>query len=256
MFRPVALALLALVACRQGQDARPPPSVLVLSAFRGELQPLLDAAEPTEQIQRDGRTYYLGTLGGQRVILSLTGAGMAKARAATEAAIAELSPTAVIFVGVAGGIDPDLGVADVVVPAEWAPHDGQLAWTPVDPGLAALVPVDVDLGACDRQPPCASKPQIRPGGRGMSGSTFVHDPDDARRLWREHAARSVDMETSAAAEVAAAHHLPFLAFRGLSDVVSTGNSREDVRRFWPLAAENAARAAIAFFQRPAAVASQ
>jgi adenosylhomocysteine nucleosidase len=242
------IACLALVACR-----RPESRVLVLSAFPDELAPLLDVAHVTEQVRRDGRVFHLGVIEGNRVILALTGVGVDRAREATQDAIAAWSVSAIVFVGIAGGIEPGLGVGDVVVPGAWARHDaGRPTWYPVSERLAALVPRSTELDACARRPPCAGHPQVRQGGYGVSGARFIADPAYGEELWRVHAARVVDMETSAVADVASANKLPFIAFRAVSDVVSTGDSHGDIDEFGPLAITNATRAALGFFEHLAA----
>lgn len=226
-------------------------SVLVLSAFDGELEPMLAATTSLRRVDRGGRTYYTGVLAGDHVVLGLTGGGVQRARAASEAALAAFSVSAVVFVGVAGGVDPHVGIGDVIVPAEWGQHDTgrEPAWFAVDAKLAALVPTRIDgLAACGH-PACAHEPHIYVGGRGVSGSRFIDDPDQANDLWRQHTARVVDMETSAVAEVAHAAKLPFLGFRAVSDVTTTGLSRDHMNRYWRLAARNAAEVAIAFFER-------
>ncbi len=249
--RLVLIACLALVACRRPESHVLGEShVLVLSAFPDELAPLLDVAHVTEEVRRDGRVYHVGVIEGNRVILALTGVGVDRAREATRDAIAAWSVSAIVFVGIAGGIDPGVGVGDVVVPGAWARHDaGRPTWYPVSERLAALVPRTAELDACARRPPCADRPQVRQGGHGVSGSRFIADPAHGRELWRAHAARVVDMETSAVAEVASANQIPFIAFRAVSDVVSSGDSHQDVNELGPVAIANATRVALGFFDR-------
>lgn len=255
--RMFVIALVALVAvaavagCRRSDDLATPRPILILSAFPDELEGLVREAKGVQTVRRAGNTYHVGALAGRPVVLALTGVGMTRAQQVAQEAITAFPPAMVLFVGIAGGIDPQLGVGDVVVPAEWGQHDGSAApsWFAVDRGLAALVPAGVRLRACERQPPCAASPRVARGGRGVSGSEFIADPALGRRLWDEHAARIVDMETSAVAEIAAVNRVPFLAFRAISDVVTTGASHDDVDEFSPVATANAASVALGFLER-------
>ena len=75
-----------------------------------------------------------GTYGPCRVALALTGKGNQSAAVLTERATAEFAPAAVLFVGVAGALQPHLGLGDVVVATHvYAYHGG----TSQDDGLNA-----------------------------------------------------------------------------------------------------------------------
>jgi adenosylhomocysteine nucleosidase len=246
-----ALSIACAVSCSGGaaEEAR---SVLVVSAYDDEQAALLGAATSVQRIVRGGRTYHVGVLAGDRVVFALTGVGIERARAATEAARRDFRLSAIVFVGVAGAVDPSVTIGDVVVPAQWAQHDtgDDPVWAAADTRLAALVPTELDnLDACDERPVCATSPRVHAGGHAVSGNRFVADPEHAEELWRRYAARTVDMETSAVAEVARAAKIPFLGIRAASDITTSGRSREHVRRYAALAARNAAAVALAFFAR-------
>src|SRR5437867_12296124 len=76
------------------------PHVAVLSAFIAEQRMLRAAAEITERIDIDGRPVLVGRLGGQPVLLTLTGIGLVNAAAATEALLAHLDVSAIVVSGV------------------------------------------------------------------------------------------------------------------------------------------------------------
>jgi len=67
----------------------------------------------------------------------------------------------------------------------------------------------------------------------------------AARLADELSAVVTDMETASIAEVAHRRGVPFIAVRAVSDLVRTGESGDLVERYGDIAAENAARTAIA-----------
>lgn len=56
----------------------------------------------------------------------------------------------------------------------------------------------------------AVQPQIRRGGRGISGPAFLANPDYRRYVFKTIRALSVDMETTAFAHVAYANEIPFI----------------------------------------------
>jgi adenosylhomocysteine nucleosidase len=91
-----------------------------MSAFQPELAALLSRAEITGSTVINGRTCYLGRLSGQEVVLLETGISMVNAAMMAQTVILRFPVRAIVFSGVAGGIDPELNLCDVVVPARWA----------------------------------------------------------------------------------------------------------------------------------------
>jgi nucleoside phosphorylase len=125
---------------------------LILSAFPAETDAILarTTLDPNPSVVVDGHHFYLGTLGGKKVIVAMTGIGMVNATNTTEIALdhftreSGISIGAVVFSGVAGG-SGRTEIGDVAVPARWTSDDGE-TWHAVDPGmLAAANTLDVDL---------------------------------------------------------------------------------------------------------------
>ncbi|HTI78672.1 MAG TPA: 5'-methylthioadenosine/S-adenosylhomocysteine nucleosidase, partial [Mycobacterium sp.] len=125
---------------------------LILSAFPAETDAILarTTLDPNSSVVVDGHHFYLGTLGGKKVIVAMTGVGMVNATRTTEIALdhfngdSGISVGAVVFSGVAGG-SGRTEIGDVAVPARWTADDGE-TWHAVDPGmLAAAHTLDVDL---------------------------------------------------------------------------------------------------------------
>jgi adenosylhomocysteine nucleosidase len=95
---------------------------VVISAVPAELEALLRAAtiERTETIA--GRVHHVGRLEGHPVVLFLSGVSMVNAAAATQAVIDHFDVGGIVFSGIAGGVNPNLAVGDVAVPAQWGQH--------------------------------------------------------------------------------------------------------------------------------------
>lgn len=163
---------------------------LVLTAFPAEADAVLSRTtlDPNPVVVVDGRHFYLGTIGGKKVIVAMTGIGMVNATQTTEAALAHFTPesgisiSAVVFAGVAGGAGRT-EIGSVAVPARWTSDDGA-TWRPVDADmLAAANALSVDLESVARlgDPLCACslfaqlplvdlkrEPQLFVGGDGSS----------------------------------------------------------------------------------------
>jgi nucleoside phosphorylase len=138
------------------QASAPQRRTLVLTAFPAEADAVLarTTLDPDPSVVVDGRHFYLGEMGGKKVIVAMTGIGMVNATNTAQAAFDHFTPDtgiaigAVVFVGVAGG-SGRTGIGAVAVPARWTADDGE-TWNPVDSGmLAAANSLTVDLRSSD-----------------------------------------------------------------------------------------------------------
>jgi nucleoside phosphorylase len=132
--------------------AEPEERTLILTAFPAEADAILarTTLDPNPSVVVDGHHFYLGTLGGKKVIVAMTGIGMVNATDTTATALEHFTPEsgisigAVVFSGVAGG-SGRTQIGSVAVPARWTSDDGE-TWHPVDSGMLATAnTLDVDL---------------------------------------------------------------------------------------------------------------
>ena len=302
-FRSRALAALLFVTtvagCSGGQPHWVPVAPIVkrtavISAFEPELSKLLAATDVTERRVINGRTHYLGTLAGQPVVLLLSGVSIVNAAMMTQALVDRVRVSSIVFSGIAGGVNPELHVGDVTVPAEWGNYqehvfarqsaagwdsaytkdafanfgmmfpramqitatDGRADqierrfWFSADSvaiSRARALAQSVQLSRCTESGACLEHaPRLIVGGRGVSGPTFVDNAEYRKYVWATFHADALDMETAAVAVVAAANHVPFIAFRSLSDLAGGGPGANEQRVFGRLAADNSAAVVIAY----------
>jgi adenosylhomocysteine nucleosidase len=246
------------------------PYLLVLSAFPGELAPIVADAEIEATVEADGKPYYRGRLGGVRVILGFTGIGMVNARNVTLSVLDDFEVAGILMSGVAG---TQQRIGDVVLAEDWIEQDGKRLYR-TNRALFALArravqAMPAPLAKCTpvrgREVCMAHDTGTYFGGRGVSGDgsggiaiecgagggpvfgcelpapmaasvgfTAVEPPETPD---------VVDMETAAVARVAVERKVPFLGVRSASD--GDGDplgQRGWVPQFfdyWPLAARNA-----------------
>ena len=93
--------------------------IAVMSAFEPEWLGLQAALEGAETRRINGNRFVSGTLEGREVVLMLSGISMVNAAMTTQLALDHFEVEAIVFSGIAGGVDPSLSVGDVVVPARW-----------------------------------------------------------------------------------------------------------------------------------------
>jgi adenosylhomocysteine nucleosidase len=101
---------------------------VILTALNIEHQAVLaHLTDVHERTHATGTVFEVGALAtrpGRKVALGVTGPGTTTAAALTERARAEFSPSAMLFVGVAGGLRDWLEIGDVVVATKVYSHHG------------------------------------------------------------------------------------------------------------------------------------
>ena len=123
LFVVVVLVLVALVgrtSASNGFDQA--PRIAIISAFGAELEAFKAQAVIERAVVLNGRTVYIGTLAGHKVVLTLSGVSMVNAAMSTQAVLDNFRITRIVFSGIAGGVNPNLDIGDVVVPAQWSEY--------------------------------------------------------------------------------------------------------------------------------------
>jgi len=134
----VAVLLLCLGALpAQAQDkldAR--PRIAVMSAFEPELKLLLSRATVERTVSANGVEFSLGTLAGKDVVMFLSGVSMVNAAMTTQLALDRFNVSAVVFSGIAGGVNPKLQIGDVTVAARWGQYQEMVFARETDKGFS------------------------------------------------------------------------------------------------------------------------
>lgn len=219
-----------------------------------EITRLRDALDGEAEQVEGGFTLYRGRLEGKNVIVTKSGIGKVNAAISTQRLLLN-GVTAVVFTGVAGAVDPDLRVGDLVVATDLVQHDvdataldyafgevpgERLAWaadaTLHDLALAAAREALEAQASAQASP---GEPKVR-AGRIVSGDQFVADAAKVRWLRQTFGAACAEMEGAAAAQVCARYGVPFVVVRSISDSADA-HAEIDFRAFTELAAGQAER---------------
>jgi adenosylhomocysteine nucleosidase len=239
------------------------PPVGLIAAIPEEAEHLRDV--PGRIIRVGGLAFETTTLDGTPAVIVETGIGKVNAAVTATLLCERFGCRALLFGGVAGGLDPTHHVGDVVIGTTVVQHDygalvdgGHVTYQPgtipfpdrdrshgyhVSPSAAAAL---ADIVRDLRLPPLpasiAGDAPRRPTvslGRILTGDTFVNDERARARLHAAFAAQAVEMEGGAVAQVAERFGIPWVVVRCLSDLAGS-SSHVDFRAFLPVAAANAA----------------
>jgi adenosylhomocysteine nucleosidase len=143
------LAGCALAAALAGCAGLPPadavrldetPRIAVISAFQPELMLLSARLQDARRHSVNGIEFSTGTLEGRPVVMFLSGVSMVNAAMTTQLALDRFKVSHIVFSGIAGGVNPQLHVGDVTVPAQWGQYLEVLMARETAPGKFSAPP--------------------------------------------------------------------------------------------------------------------
>ncbi len=222
----------------------PDAPIGLISAIPEELAHFGAHFAEERRVDISGLTFQCGALDGHSVVAVEAGIGKVNAALVATLLLREFGCRALLFSGVAGGLDPALGVGDVVVADRLVCHDyGALidrSIKPYQPGVPPLPGFPEDFGyALDEGLAARLKaaladvglPAISAAATGgaaraprlhfgtvLTGDTFLNCAETRDRLHRRFGGLAVEMEGAALAQVAERFRAPVVVVRALSDL--------------------------------------
>ncbi|WEK06263.1 MAG: 5'-methylthioadenosine/S-adenosylhomocysteine nucleosidase [Candidatus Devosia phytovorans] len=98
------------------------PRIAVMSAFAPEWVALQTVLQERKDYSVNGTTFATGLIEGKPVVLFLTGVSMVNAAMNTQVVLDSFNVDSIVFSGIAGGVDPERHIGDVIVPAQWGQY--------------------------------------------------------------------------------------------------------------------------------------
>ena len=98
------------------------PRIAVMSAFAPEWVALQEVLTERKDYTVNGTVFATGKIEGKAVVLFLTGVSMVNAAMTSQLALDHFTVESIVFSGIAGGVDPERHIGDVIVPAQWAQY--------------------------------------------------------------------------------------------------------------------------------------
>jgi adenosylhomocysteine nucleosidase len=243
------------------------PQVAILFAFSEEGKLLRGKLELTDSLNYSGRVFWQGRLQGRDVVVVESGVGMTNAAMTAQLLIDKYSPEKILFTGICGAIDSANHIGDVVIPEMWVTHDygiynkdgfspeslivvmpdqsepGYVMFFSVDKELLKTAEISAEKVKERFQPIGERSPQVKIGGIGVSGNSFIDQKEKREWLKERLDAQIVDMESAAVVQVANINGVPILVIRSCSDLAGGSGSstaQEELNQFFKVAADNSA----------------
>lgn len=185
--------------------------------------------------------FFIGNLFGKKIVLTKCGIGKVNAALCTTILINKFNVSKIVFIGVAGAVNKELKVGNIVISQDLIEHDfdttifgeefGQIPrmkeWRfRADKNL-------IDLASCV----CNKNNLNFVIGRILSGDQFINSSEKVEWFRKQFAGDAVEMEGAALAHVCCLFNIPFVVIRSISDNADN-SSHVDFKEFCLLAAEN------------------
>jgi adenosylhomocysteine nucleosidase len=215
--------------------------IALIGALDEEIQAYLDQLQEPQVMQWHSVRFYQGLLFGQAVVIVKSGVGKVFATLVTQKLIDEFQPKAILFTGVAGGLNPNYEVGDIVVAVDCVQHDLDTTELGIPRGKVPYT--NFHFFESDEQlKTLALAAQLNHqihAGRIVTGDQFITQKEmhHHKHLTTELAGDAVEMEGAAVGFVCAVNEIPFLLIRTISDKAD-GNATTSYMELLPEVAKN------------------
>ena len=198
-------------------------TVGIIGAMEVEVDTLKEHMKVRRTVQKAGMEFCEGVLSGQNVVVVESGIGKVNAAVCTQILIDDFEADTIINTGIAGSLNAEINIGDIVVSTELVYHDvdathfgyphGQV------PGMDVLAfPANERLRAIAKEACETANPEIQVfEGRIVSGDQFVADTEMKESILGKVGGFCTEMEGAAIAQASYLNKVPFVVLRAISD---------------------------------------
>lgn len=234
--------------------------IAILGAFSDEIEMLKDSLTNKSTEIQGGIEFIRGKLSDKEVVIAFTGIGKVNAAMTTTLILEYYNPSKVIFTGIAGGINPSINPADLIVSERCVHHDLNyiyddtlVSYQPSNPIDSTTNPVffyadsfmvqtlKIIADSIRLTPFISGTDSFQPKiifGTIATGDAFIASKRKNIQLIERFKADAVEMEGAAVAQVCYQRNIPFIIIRSISDSADE-NAHVDLEEFYLTAAKNA-----------------
>ena len=225
----------------------------IIGAMEVEVASLKERMQDVEITHKASMEFYAGVLEGKKVVVVRSGIGKVNAAVCTQILIDDFHAEVVINTGIAGSLNADINIGDIVVSTDLIHHDmnavafgypvGQIPQMdefsfPADEKLRKLAAkvckeVNSEISVFE--------------GRICSGDQFISDKSVKDAIISEFGGFVVEMEGAAIGQAAYLNHIPFLVVRAISDKAD-GSAHMDYAEFEMAAIEHSVKLTVRMIQ--------
>ena len=219
----LAVLLLALALAGCGRTDETSVRTGIIGAMDEEVAALREAITNGKTTVVAGMEFYEGTLDGAEVVVVKCGMGKVNAGTCAQVLISVFGVDRVINTGVAGSLDAEIDIGDIVVSTDAVQDDYDLTPLGYDPGEvdrigSVSIPADPDMRASAVNAVREVAPEVQVfEGRVCTGDQFIASAEQKDAILAEFGGLCCEMEGGAIAQVCYLNEIPFVIIRAISD---------------------------------------
>lgn len=213
----------------------------IIGAMAEEIENFKQGLEDIRVHKKANITFYQGKMQNRPVVLCQSGVGKVNAAICTQILIDDFQIERVIFTGVAGAINPELEIGDIVISTAAKQHDidasalgferGTIPFAEESTFYADEKLIESALIASQDITGCKTVT-----GLILSGDQFIAGGEKSQELYQVFGGHCTEMEGAAVAQACALNGIPFVIVRSMSDKAD-GTAHINFAEFTILASE-------------------
>ncbi len=198
----------------------------IIGAMPEEVEGLKDLMKKKKIAEKAGMEFVSGELCDKYVVVVQCGIGKVNAGVCAQILVDDYNVDALINVGVAGSLNNNIDVCDIVVSKKVIQHDfycGDIEANKYEPGEIPGIGTkyfEADDLLIEKAERCAQRLNLGVKvheGIVATGDQFINDAEKKKYLAEEFGADCCEMEGGAIAQVAYLNDVPFVILRAISD---------------------------------------
>ena len=195
----------------------------IIGAMEQEVAKIKEKMQDVTITSRARMDFYEGTLEGKKVVVVRSGIGKVNAGMCTQILADVFGVEAVINTGIAGSLNNDINIGDIVISTDAVQHDVDAVAFGYPVGQIPQMDVfsfEADEKLRKMALACSQKVNPELGvfeGRIVTGDQFISDKEKKQWLTDTFQGFCTEMEGAAIAQAAYLNGIPFLIVRAISD---------------------------------------
>ncbi|MDQ7066537.1 MAG: 5'-methylthioadenosine/adenosylhomocysteine nucleosidase [Sulfurimonas sp.] len=201
--------------------------IAIMGAMPEEVAPILQKLGEYKTTEYAGNKYYEATYKGVELVVAYSKIGKVFSTLTATTMIEHFSCDTLLFSGVAGAINPNLKIGDLIVATKLSQHDLDITafGHPMGyvPEGSVFVKSDKELLALSKEVARELEKNVIEGII-ATGDQFIHDEKIKENIVKHFNADALEMEGGSVAVVCNALGVPFFILRAISDTADTDAS--------------------------------
>ena len=191
-------------------------TIAIIGAMPSELADIRAILGEAEVKHISGFDFYINRRGNKTLVNACCGIAKVNAAVCAQVMTDNFKPDCIINTGIAGGMNPEVKVCDIVISTEVLPHDLDLHFLNDYPPYCGIFKADEKLIETAEKV-CGEFGVNSFRGRIVSGEAFISSSEVKQDILERLDPYAVDMESAAVGHCCFLNKLPYVSVRCISD---------------------------------------